>query len=397
MNDKIRAIILIAAITVIISISLYILGAIKEDGGIPVTSASVFITSTPLPSPSTEPQETSTPIPSKAATPVASLKASPSPTFVPGIPGDNVEPPYHRTYKWSYKNIDWTFDTDIAYDVYYFYKDKPHNLTINYAYYAMSDEDRPYLQGILEKFREAGMDNGYTEYDNVMNVVRFVQSLPYTSDSVTTRFDEYPRYPVETLVDSGGDCEDTSILTAALLHEMGYDVVLLKFPDHMGVGVMLSSGLSGSYYEYEGQKYYYLETTGENWEIGQIPPEFSGSSASIYPLIKPPSVEMSFNAKRIGLDDTHAHYRVSCEIKNSGPGSAIGLRLRVMALAISMGENMIWPPDNNIDIGIMDAGSIKTYEVNVKVPINEYSVIRCLLTGENIEQVEMRTDPFKAQ
>jgi len=32
----------------------------------------------------------------------------------------------------------------------------------------------------------------------------FVQSLPYTSDLVTTGYDNYPRYPIETLIDMAG-------------------------------------------------------------------------------------------------------------------------------------------------------------------------------------------------
>ena len=41
--------------------------------------------------------------------------------------------------------------------------------------------------------------------EKVNLVITFVQSLPYTSDSVTTAFDEYPQYPMETLVEYGGN------------------------------------------------------------------------------------------------------------------------------------------------------------------------------------------------
>ena len=103
--------------------------------------------------------------------------------------------------------------------------------------------------------------------------------------SVTTEWNEYPRYPLETLFDRGGDCEDTSILVAALLDRMGYDICLLILSkaNHCAVGVSLD-GVTGSYYNHDGKKYYYLETTGEGWEIGDIPSSITETYAYIYPI-----------------------------------------------------------------------------------------------------------------
>ena len=66
---------------------------------------------------------------------------------------------------------------------------------------------------------------------------------------------------------------------------MGYDTALLLLykERHAAVGVSIS-GVSGSYYTVDGRRYYYLETTGEGFEIGQIPRDFTETSAYIYPL-----------------------------------------------------------------------------------------------------------------
>ena len=87
------------------------------------------------------------------------------------------------------------------------------------------------------------------------------------------------------LSDRGGDCEDTSILVAALLDRMGYDVALLLLEDasHMAIGVSIP-GTHGAYYEYDSTKYFYLETTGEDWRIGQIPASITDTTEYIYPL-----------------------------------------------------------------------------------------------------------------
>jgi len=105
---------------------------------------------------------------------------------------------------------------------------------------------------------------------------------------------DYIRYPVETMIERNGDCEDTAILYAALLKAAGFDTVLLRFPGqngesgHWAVGVR--GDFEGTYYKHKGKKYYYAETTGitwirskeQRWQIGQIPEEFKGKSAEVY-------------------------------------------------------------------------------------------------------------------
>lgn len=154
---------------------------------------------------------------------------------------------------------------------------------MSYDQYALSAQDKSYLDSMLDKFLESGEKKGYSDADNVLNVIAFVQSLPYIKDTDSTIYDEYPRYPIETLVNNGGDCEDTAILAAAMLNEMGYGVVLINPPGHMAVGVKCNS-CSGTYYTYDGEKYYYIETTGNNWDIGEVPTEYRNVKATIIPL-----------------------------------------------------------------------------------------------------------------
>ena len=88
-----------------------------------------------------------------------------------------------------------------------------------------------------------------------------------------------------TLFDRRGDCEDTSILVAARLDGMGYDVAMLFLwgEKHCAVGISIE-GAHGSYYSIGAKKYFYLETTGEGLRIGEIPPDFTNTRANIFPL-----------------------------------------------------------------------------------------------------------------
>ncbi|MGB9805128.1 MAG: hypothetical protein ACPLUI_15100, partial [Desulfofundulus sp.] len=90
-----------------------------------------------------------------------------------------------------------------------------------------------------------------------------------------------PQLPVQTLVE-GGDCDALSVLYAALLKNMGYDVALFYYRPgvldprmgHMLAGVALNDNElpqdgKYEYVQYGGKKYYFAETTSVGWTIGQ--------------------------------------------------------------------------------------------------------------------------------
>lgn len=191
-----------------------------------------------------------------------------------------------QNYQWDYRGSNWKWELPIPMSLYDEYLERPRpRLGGLYVDMARDPKDDPYIDVLLQQINNASTKSGISGLGKVNFVVAFVQSLPYTSDAETTPYNEYPRYPIETLFDRGGDCEDTSILAAAMLDKMGYDValLLLRNAKHMAVGISLD-GYYGSYYDYSGKKYFYLETTGDGWQIGQIPPDLTDKSAEIYPL-----------------------------------------------------------------------------------------------------------------
>ena len=193
-----------------------------------------------------------------------------------------------QNYHWTYQLTPWDWYLTIPLALYFEYTERPRPSSAEYFIELARDpNDDSYINKMVQQMNDAAVQQNYNEAQKLNFIIAFVQNLPYTRDSVTTPYDEHPRYPVETLFDRGGDCEDTSILLAALLDSMGYDVALLMLynaePRHMAVGVS-ATGIYGSYYEYGGARYYYLETVGEGWQIGQIPPSITNTIAHIYPL-----------------------------------------------------------------------------------------------------------------
>ncbi|WP_435334842.1 hypothetical protein [Haloarchaeobius sp. TZWWS8] len=127
--------------------------------------------------------------------------------------------------------------------------------------------------------------NGFTTRRQQLEfVVDFVQHLPYVPDDVSKGFDDYTKYSLETLVECGGDCEDSSILLASVLQApvFGYDTVLIQPPGHMAVGIYGPDDSPGYYWERDGRRYYYVETTGVGWAIGDLPMLYRGKPAIVH-------------------------------------------------------------------------------------------------------------------
>jgi len=195
------------------------------------------------------------------------------------------------TYQWEYNGDKWTWNSGIDQTTadqalaYYSTLPHPHRTQADYVLtYCMDRTDNQLLKPVVTSLKDGAAKQGYDVYDTVGMVIAFVQSFSYVSDSQSTGFDEYPRYPVETLLAKEGDCEDTSILTATLLRELGYGTALIFFDNHCAVGIKGSDTLTGSYYTVKGTRYYYVETTAKGWTIGEIPDQYKDQKAIVLPL-----------------------------------------------------------------------------------------------------------------
>ena len=106
----------------------------------------------------------------------------------------------------------------------------------------------------------------------------YIQSLKYE-----TRVQNPAKFPVETVVDRSGDCDDKSLLLAGLLSREGYPVALLLFgpESHMAIGV------GSDDYLYKNTGYAFVETT--NYSFVGVPTDKLGGNLTLYsdPVIIP--------------------------------------------------------------------------------------------------------------
>lgn len=178
-----------------------------------------------------------------------------------------------------------TFNTVRYYDknVYNYYKGLDRYYAAeDYNKYVEDEYNLEAVRQVVSIVKECKLQAGYSEHDTMMEAINFVQkNIEYKSDMETRGVEEYPRYPIETLLDGCGDCEDTSVLLAAIMKEMNYGVILLAYDDHMAVGIEGGEGQYGTFYEYDGKKYFYVETTDFGWTVGDVPAEYRSKRAQV--------------------------------------------------------------------------------------------------------------------
>lgn len=183
-----------------------------------------------------------------------------------------------RRYVWNFKRRPYTVLMTIDLEKYNSYSGKE-----RYDIPKLVEEGRTTIGNLTREFQRIFKQNrNWKRQDRVDFVLSFVQSLPYTLDDVTTGYDEFRRYAVETLIEGGGDCEDTTILVAAILRGLGEKTALIFTPGHIAIGV--SGDFTGSSLSYNGIEYFYCETTGTGWTVGKLPASVGKTVEAIVPL-----------------------------------------------------------------------------------------------------------------
>ena len=176
-----------------------------------------------------------------------------------------------RVYDWTYDNCNYHITLDIDVFDYLKYRDdtaavrEQRDNTHDSIYFTTDDKYIGYVADRLNEFAA-----GKSSLWKANLILSFVQSTEYVTDDVSRGQEEWWKYPVETLYDMNGDCEDTSFLFATIAMRMGYDCCTMIFSDHMAAGIVVD-GCSGYYYEHDSKHYYYCETTSDEWMIGHQP------------------------------------------------------------------------------------------------------------------------------
>jgi len=191
----------------------------------------------------------------------------------------NVPQAMGRRYVWNFEDETYTLLLGLSVEAYNSYTNRARATWVE-----MLAEGVHTAKPIAEEFRKLADKKGWTVEQTANFTFAFVQCLPYTADDVATGADEFPYYAFETLVAGGGDCEDTTILSGSILLVLGYDVLALNPEGHLALGI--NGDFHGYYFEHNKRRYYYSETTGTGWKIGEIPEIYQDVPVILYEIPK---------------------------------------------------------------------------------------------------------------
>ena len=294
---------------------------------------------------------------------------------------------FQMTYYWAYDDFDHSYQMTVSKEMYDYYKNRPH-LRSDYQQYALSDYDQEVVRTLAGAFQDHGERHKYTDDQIALNIISFVYALPYTTDADTTGFDDYPRYPIETLID-GGDCEDQAILVASLLHELNQSTALIRLAEHVAVGLEDNGNYTGQFYEYNNTRYYYAGVSENGAVIGVIPPSVNPEFLQLHPVVKVPSIHADIHQSVASVNMIGGYnYKLQGLIKNDGPGKGKNLSLRIVTTLSDYDSNKQRPEDVIIPLGDLFEDNKIKFESMISVPAGN-GFITIYAEGDNFKPVNI--------
>jgi hypothetical protein len=239
-----------------------------------------------------------------------------------------------RRFDWEYKGCSWWYQVTLSNDLYQSYRDRPRIELKDWAVYATHPGNDWLTEGLAKMIQRDAPGLGYSDYDIVECAILFAQGIPYTTDADSKAKSDYPRFPIETIVDGTGDCEDHAFLLAAVTRALGYDTVLLDYPTHLAVGIAGDTSIHGTYYEWRGKRFYFVETTSVGWKLGELPEKYKGVSANILDLVPRPVYFCTWS-----YPSWRDYIPLTVTVENRGSASAEDV---VVHAGCDAGDNKVW-------------------------------------------------------
>lgn len=159
-------------------------------------------------------------------------------------------------------------------------------------YNSMQRQNKDTVARLAVVFRKIKSENGLNDIQTIYAIARFVQFMQYY---IPPGIGIYS--PARVLLERGkgsdgepplgqasgwhgaGDCDTKSLLMVLLLQACGYDAVVLdSYRYHHAMAAVHFPGAGGTTIEYRGKSYLVIESTYPNWNIGQMPQQYTDLS-----------------------------------------------------------------------------------------------------------------------
>ena len=136
---------------------------------------------------------------------------------------------------------------------------------------------------VLHYIDNKARENGLSELEKMQFILDFVQkpNIEYEYDEKCDEIGnlrDYARYPEETMFDGRGDCDCKAVLAAILFREAGYKTAYLLTSNHAAIAVAFKNKDNSDLVQMaeqslvtnDGYMYFFCETTGDGFKIGDL-------------------------------------------------------------------------------------------------------------------------------
>lgn len=145
------------------------------------------------------------------------------------------------------------------------------------------NEDKSRMHKLLRYINRECREAGLSQLEKMQFILDFVQApnISYEYDNKCDEIGnmrEYARFPDETMFDKRGDCDCKAALAAALFAEAGFKTAYITTMTHAAVAVAFKEQSSADLLRIcgdeiiskDGYLYFFCETTGDNFRIGDL-------------------------------------------------------------------------------------------------------------------------------
>jgi len=234
------------------------------------------------------------------------------------LSGENVV----REYTWDFAGTPSTVRFEVPRGLYDYYRGKARSE--GRGAYVSSKLDDEYVSALAYSLKNRSEERNLTRSREVDFVASFVQSMENTPSDVTAPYDGVRRYPVETLVEKGGDSEDSALLILEVLRGMGYEAELIQVVNRKHVMVGVGDGFLVAALTFDEGKYHPVESVGSGWGVGQVPGPYRGDRFRLSRLTGHPELIHRWNVSSVEGRDLV----LNVDVDNVGKGDAENVKVK---------------------------------------------------------------------
>jgi len=195
--------------------------------------------------------------------------------------------PITKTVTWKFENNSYTLTYTLNQNLVKYLEERPQT---DVATYFNESVSREVVRAVIEPLKKIVREKRFASRQAVAFLHAFVLNGFVYKDDAETKRGQHISSIHETLVSEYSDCEDRSILLAALIRGvLGFEVIALEFPNHISLAVHFPDFVPNEYdevYTHNGKLYLSADPSCFG-ALGSVNPDFKGKNPIRFIRVEP--------------------------------------------------------------------------------------------------------------